>query len=131
LAEQAIAFPVEDIPDSDSVFMRAHKNLMPNGVVVGSVFRSQDDSMSVDWERYSTPEATRLRARGYPEDNAVLKLGVGGIRKISDLQVAHSPLPDNRAHTDVFLPRGEDLTEVRYRLAEIAEIAIPFTSATI
>lgn len=88
--------------------------------------------MSVDWDRYSTPEATRLRARKNPEANAVLRMKVDGIRRIDDLKVVHSPISENQAHTDVFLPKdGEDLTEARYRLTKIAEVVISFEASSL
>ncbi len=121
--------PVEQIPDADFVYMRAHRNLIPKGVITSGVFREQDGSMSVDWDRYSSHQATRLMARKNPEANAVLKLSVGGIRRINSIVVEHAPIHDNPAHTDVFLPRSnEDLTEARYRLVRVATIEIPFDS---
>jgi hypothetical protein len=83
--------------------------------------------MSVDWSRYSTAEETRCRARKNPEANAVLELNVGNIRNLASLNVAHSPIPENKAHADVFLPKNkEDLTEARYQLTKIATVSIPF-----
>jgi hypothetical protein len=118
---------VEQIPDADFVYMRAHRNLIPKGVIEPGVFREQDGSMSVDWDRYSSPQITRLRARKNPEANAVLKMNVGGIRGFNNIQVEHAPIPENQAHTDVFLPRAnEDLTEARYHLVSVAKIEIPF-----
>ena len=117
---------MEQIPDADFVYMRAHRNLIPKGKIEPGVFREQQGSMSVDWERYSSPQATRARAVN-PADNAVLKMNVGGIRKINRIQVEHAPIPTNQAHTDVFLPRSsEDLTEARYNLIAVATIEIPF-----
>ena len=90
LADQAIVFPVEQIPDADFVYMRAHRNLIPKGVIEPGVFRERDGSMSVDWDRYCSPQITRQRARKNPQANAVLKINVGGIRRLDSIRVEHA-----------------------------------------
>ena len=80
--------------------------------------------MSVDWSRYSSAEQTQQRARK-PSDNAVVQLNVGTIRAIQSLAVSHSPIQENRSHSDVTLPgNDEDLTEARLKLYRIADLAI-------
>jgi hypothetical protein len=125
VADSQLSFPVEEIPDADSAYMRAHRNLLRNGGIVPGVFRGHNGSMSVDWSRYASPEDTRLRAKR-PSDNAVLAMTAGEIRAKAGLTVNHSPLAENRAHSDVILPENdEDLTEARLKLGRIATIAIP------
>ena len=125
MADPQLNFPIEEIPDADAVFLRAHRNLLRDGEIVPGVFRSHEAGMSVDWSKYATPEYTRLRARK-PLENAVLALIVGEIRAIVGLAVHHSPQSDNQAHSDVILPeQGEDLTEARIKLGRIASFAIP------
>ena len=92
------------------------------------VFRSHDGGMSVDWEKYSSPEETRQRSQ-IPQDNAVICLPVAKIRNISNLDVEHTPdhTPEsmNRAHSDVVgFPEGEDLTEVRTLLLAASSLVI-------
>jgi hypothetical protein len=88
--------------------------------------------MSVDWDKYSTPEETRQRASRNPADNAIIRLPVVGVRDIGGLDVKHTPDhttgSENRAHSDVIgIPGGgEDLTEVRASLLDISRIAINF-----
>jgi hypothetical protein len=121
----ALGFPVEEIPDADSVFMRAHKDYIRDGDLVPGVFREQDGGMSVDWNKYASKEDTKQRAKN-PANNAVVSLSVGGIRKIDDLDVRHTPELSNRAHSEVYLPDSrEELTEVRLLLHRLAEIVIP------
>ena len=121
----ALGFPVEVIPDADSVFMRAHKDYIRDGDLVPGVFREQDGSMSVDWNKYSSKEDTKRRAKTQA-NNAVVSLSVGGIRKINDLDVKHTPEPSNRAHSEVDLPNNrEQLTEVRLLLRRLAVIVVP------
>jgi len=121
----ALDFQIEEIPDADSVFMRAHKDYIRDGDLMSGVFREQDGGMSVDWDRYATPEDTRARAKT-PSKNAVLSLSVAGIRKIRELDVKHTPEATNRAHSEVDLPDDrEDLTEVRLLLRRLAVIVIP------
>jgi hypothetical protein len=121
----ALEFPIEEIPDADSVFMRAHKDYIRDGDLEPGVFREQDGGMSVDWNKYASKEDTKRRAKN-PANNAVVSLLVGGIRKIDDLDVRHTPEPTNRAHAEVDLPDGrEQLTEVRLLLYRLATIVIP------
>ena len=123
-----LSFPVEEIPDADALFMRAHRNLLRDGQIVPGVFRAQGEGMSVDWSKYASPEETQKRARK-PIDNAILALIAGEIRSAVGLAVNHTPQPDNRAHSDVLLPQvDEDLTEARIKLGRIATLAIPLDS---
>jgi len=84
--------------------------------------------MSVNWDKYASAEDTKRQATKNPGDNAVISLLVGDIRTIKDLDVKHTPEPNNRAHSDVNLPdKREELTEVRVLLRRLAEIAIPLS----
>jgi hypothetical protein len=76
--------------------------------------------MSADWAKYCTPETTRGRGR-VPAENGVVSLVVGPTRAVAKQQVTHSPILENRAHSDV---AGEKTTETRMRLARIAEWVI-------
>ena len=121
----ALTFPIEEIPDADLVFMRAHETCFRDGNLQPGVFTSkQGPGMSVDWDKYSSKEQTRQRAKN-PAKNAVISLSVGGIRKIDKLDVAHRPEPGNQAHSEVDLPTNEELTEVRVKLRRLAQIVIP------
>ena len=126
MADEGLGFPVEEVPDADSLFMRAHRDHLRDGSLQPGVFVARDGGMSVDWAKYSTPEATRQRAKKNPENNAVIRMEAGGIRSIDNLDVKHSPEIDNRAHSDVNLPdKREDLTKVRMLLRRIAEVVLP------
>lgn len=101
-------WPVEAIPDCDSLFYRVPENfLRADRKPHPGVFSENKGSMSTDWDKYSTAVETRLRAPR-PEKFAVLRMIVGRIREIDELSVIHSPIQnvagvdDNRAHTDVF-----------------------------
>lgn len=124
----ALAFPIEDIPDADSVFMRAHKAYFRDGQLEPGVFTSKEGpGMSVDWDKYSSKEETRQRART-PSDNAVIAFSVRGIRKIDTLDVKHLPEPENRAHSEVDLTaKREELTEIRLFLKRLALVVIPLS----
>ena len=120
-----VVWPIELIPDADSVFMRAHKDYFRSGDLLPGVFREQDGSMSVDWNKYSSAHETRERGKN-PMANAVLRLSVGNVRSVNSLDVEHTPEPDNRAHSEINLPSNrEDLTEVRLKLLRIAVTALP------
>ena len=120
-----LAWPVEQIPDGDVVYMRAYSQFFSNDDLLPGVFRPHDGGMSADWSKYATAQETRDRART-PSLNAVLSMPVGEIRRIDALRVEHSPEPDNRAHTDILdLPEGgEELTEIRLRLLRISDVVI-------
>ena len=131
MADATLAWLVEEIPDGDSVFMRAHRNHISNGELGNGVFPRRPDGLSADWGRYSTAEETRARATSAPNDNAVISLLVGCIRQIQPLIVSHAPIlapPEERyrAHSLIKnLPQAPDLTEVRFKLRKCAQMAIP------
>lgn len=111
----------EPIPDTDLLYMRAHKNHFRDGELAPGVFRDHDRGMSTDWSRYAAPMDTRNRGR-VPADNAVLSLVVGDVREVPGLAVQHTPQPENYAHTDVF---GEKTPEVRVKLLRACRIILP------
>ena len=115
------SWPAEGIPYAERLFMRAHRVFFRGGELAPGVFRDHGDGMSVDWERYSSPEETRLRARE-PEDNAVVQMVTGEVRAIPPLTVEHRPIRENRAHSEVL---GTKDPEVRVKLRRICRIVIP------
>jgi hypothetical protein len=127
VADEEIVFPIELIPDRDSVFLRAHKTRMRDGVPTGSAFTPKGNTgLSVDWEKYSTAQASREHG-AIPADNAILRMVAGDIRKIREgLDILHVPLPLNRAHSEINLPENRtDQTQVRVLLGRIAIVQIP------
>lgn len=114
------SWTVEEIPDSDRLFMRAHRMFFKDGKLAPGVFRDQGDGISVDWERYSSPDETQRRARK-PEDNAVVEMKAGDIRPIP-LTVEHHPVEDNRAHSEVL---GRKDPQARIMLRRASRIVIP------
>lgn len=130
--EIASPWEKEEIPVEALLYMRVHKNqLDPNGEPIPGAFRNRPkstDGMSTDWNKYSTAEECRQRART-PADNAVLQLKVEEVRDIPLQIIEHTPIYKpadtppliNRAHTDVF---GEKDTEVRLRFMSIYRVAI-------
>lgn len=115
---------VEAIPDEADVLMRAHRAFFRGKILQPGVFRLHKDGLSVDWEKYSSPEDTRARGR-VPQENAVIRLPVLRIRKISCLDVSHVPEDVNRAHSHlVGLPSGEDLTEARALLLAASKVVL-------
>ena len=105
--------------------MRAHRMYFSDGELEPGVFKPQGLGMSVDWEKYSSAEDTRNRAKK-PHDNAVIKMPVGSIREIKPLRLEHTPdFPSNRAHSEVYDMLGEAFIEIRVKLRRIADIIIP------
>jgi hypothetical protein len=107
---------VEDIPDPDLLFLRVHRsNIGKDGQPNAGAIQPHEGSMSVDWNRYSTPEETRGRATQPPENYGVAEFQAGAART-AGLAVTHSPdrETNNRAHTDV---TGDlKATEVRLKM---------------
>lgn len=122
--DEVTDWPAEQIPDLAQLFMRVHKTWSRNGSVSLSAFKNHANGMSTDWEKYSTAHQTRSRAKN-PGVNAVVSLDVGSVRNIPGQSVQHTPDREfnNRAHTDVF---GEKNEEIRIMLRRLAEIVIPF-----
>ena len=122
----------ENIPDSEFVFLRVHKNSSRDGELLPAAFKPKgEEGLSVDWGRYSTAEVSRFRAR-IPELNGVARLCAGKIRAIDiydgkdNLDVIHSPISENFSHSLIKKLPDSDLekTKARKKLKDIAEIVI-------
>lgn len=121
-------WPIEDIPDGCIVYMRAHRDYFKGSQLRSGVFKPRGDGgMSVDWGKYSTAVASRLRAKE-PAKNSVIRLSAKAIRAIQSLQVKHAPdfERNNRAHSNILgLPEDKvDLTATRLDLLQIAAVVI-------
>lgn len=127
-----LGWPIEEIPDADSVFMRARQEHIRDGELLPGVFKAQGDGMSVNWDRYASAEGTKQQARKDSDANAVISMPVIGIRQIDELKVEHTPEPTNQAHSDVFgLPQKSQRDrrdEMRRLLLKITTIVIPLNS---
>lgn len=96
--------------------MRVHRCNISNGLPAPGAFRPHGGGMSVDWSRYRNPEGTLASAR-VEQDNGVVRLLTGGVRGIP-LDVTHTPIPENQAHTDV--TGFDNPAEARVKLARLA-----------
>ncbi len=99
----SVKFDIEDIPNEHKLYYRVHKNHMDNGEVLPVAFEErgrieETKSMSTDWEKYSTPERLKEKARK-PELNAVISFIKQNLIDIN-LRVKHRPTI-YQAHTDV------------------------------
>ena len=105
----------EDIPDEAFLYLRVHKaNIGEDGKPTPGAFRNRPDKkkdgMSTDWSKYATPLETQARAKD-PNTNRVIRMNVGDVRRIPNQVVKHTPINEplkerNRAHTDVYGPKG-------------------------
>jgi len=127
----------EEVPDNALLFMRVHRSLVDEfGQVMPRAFVNHSDpndpssqpGMSTDWEKYSSAEECRQKANQsgkQPANYAVVQMRVGEVRGIPEQSVVHSPINEppiiNRAHTDVF---GEKDEEVRLSLFQISAVAL-------
>ena len=117
---EAITWPVEHVPNEDRLFMRVERTFVRDGKFIPGVFKNrptESDGMSTDWDRYSTPDVTRDRAK-VPQNNGVIEMPVAEVRKIIHQTVVHRPIQSNRSHTDVLGPKDE---EVRLKLRRVAQ----------
>ncbi|MEZ4837803.1 hypothetical protein [Flavobacterium sp.] len=100
-----MSYPVEYIPDEDSVYLRIHKNNIDNSIenpnekiLIGAFNIKGDDGLSVNWSKYSNPFQTNKN----PQMNGVVSINVKNIRSVS-LDAKHDPILteeiDNRAHS--------------------------------
>ncbi len=111
----------EEIPDAHDVYYRIHISFVQlTGRPGPNCFRD-NDGMSVDWSKYSTPDQTRRRQG---DDKAhkygIVGLRVGGVRQIEALSVQHVPRDGNDAHSNIYgLSKGEQLTRQRGELYAI------------
>ena len=115
----------EHIPDSDLLYMRAHKTWFnKKGQLTPGVFQNRGEGpsagMSTNWSKYATAEETR-NAHREPAKNAVIALVTGDVRRLPGQTVQHTPQPNNYAHTDVF---GEKTEEVRVRLLRMCTFVL-------
>jgi len=118
-------WPVEQIPNEHFLFMRIHACYIKLGEPIGA-FRDIEGGMSADWEKYSTAQEARDRARN-PSQNGIVKLNARKIRDLQGMSVEHTPEPINRAHSEVF---GEKTPEIRLKLNRLAEWVIKLETST-
>ena len=102
---------MEDIPDKDLLYYRVHKDFLKDGDILPGVFRDKKDSLSADWNKYSTPLISLLRSKVI-EDNAIISLKVDLLRNCSQ-KVLHNPIGCNYAHSDVI---GKKDSETRIKI---------------
>jgi hypothetical protein len=96
----ALAWGVEEIPDSSALFYRVHVTRLAEGRLTAGIFFEQEGSMSVEWERYATAVDAHGRSK-VPSKNGIVALIAGDVRSVPGLAVRHAPLPEVRAHSDV------------------------------
>ncbi len=114
----------EEVPNTDFLYMRIHKNDFQNGEIIPGAFRNlpkdiPDSGMSTDWDKFTDWLGTRSRGRQSPENYGIVSLQVGNVREIPEQTVEHTPKEDNPSHTDVF---GIKETETRRKFIEICNI---------
>lgn len=113
----------EDVPSDDCLLMRVHIRTHANkGRLSTGAYKNHNLGMSTDWERYSTPEETRQRGRKVESEYGVVSMSVAAVRLVPGQTVEHAPLPENRAHTEVF---GEKDEEARVLLRRCSRRVIP------
>lgn len=134
----------ETIPDSSAVYRMVPSHMVKKGsrIPSESMFVPDADGLSVDWDKYATPEECLIRVGlsfrfnkqefKDPSGFLVFKLQVGPVRKLEGVSgVKHTPVfhgepspvgaPNNRSHSSIM---GSD-EEVRLKLRDAAvEVAV-------
>jgi hypothetical protein len=116
---------VEYIPNSDFLYRRVHANILiiaQNWDDITPFAFKDNNGISVDWNKHSTPEESRQRAVN-PEQIGIIQIKVESARQFQNLSVDHTPLPSNRAHANINglkTYKKEDQTDIRKRLARLA-----------
>ena len=119
---------IEENPDSTRLFRRVHKNeLDPEdfAFIPPKIFHEIEGGISVDWEKYSTPEASKQRAKN-PEFICIAAIQASKVRSLEALDVKHAPSIANRAHSNIIglnLAAKAKRTKIRLKLAEYAHWA--------
>jgi hypothetical protein len=128
-------WPVETIPDPDSLFLRVHKskcNRKDSSEISPNMFAPKGAGLSVDWSKYSTSTESRNRARN-PVENGILSLVSGEVRSVTGIEdVRHDPLQEgvegvapNRSHSIIEGlhegMQGPERARIRYELCKQAQ----------
>ena len=117
-----MARPVEEIPDEDRLFRRIHESQLKRGTISRRMgFKYDADGISVDWEKYITPEEVRTRcARKPAREYRVVSLVAGKVREINNSEVRHAPISTNecvnRAHALITTEDESDRLELQTQL---------------
>ena len=132
--DKFMIWEVEEIPNEHKLYKRVntknfHRNYDLNDLHPPvNIFRDTGSGMSVNWSKYADAQDTKDQAR-IPEDNWVIKMNVGKVREINELEVEHTPKPQykNRAHSSVY-GINKHKERNRIRLREISEYVIKFST---
>jgi len=104
---------VETIPEEDKLFYHISVNIFNADFNFDDIplhaFNPQGDGkLSLNWEKYcKTPQdCLSQKTERFPNGRTASTHGVGHfvaseIREIESLDVIHSPLPENRAHSSI------------------------------
>lgn len=127
MVDEIAEFNTEHIPGEDILYMRVHKMYLAEGELIPGVFQNKpkDSGMSVDWGKYSTPQATQARAK-VPLDNGVISFTAAAARSIPNQTVEHFPIFDNQSHAQV---NGVKDVEVRARFMKIFQWEVLLTES--
>jgi len=124
------SWPVEDIPEDATLYMRVHQNhLDSSGRPAPIAFKNRPEhdphaAMSTNWDRYAPdPEYTRKKDANKPANEyAVIAMKVFDVLQIERQMVKHAPLRNNRAHTEV---HGEKTKNAKLGFIDISTVVLP------
>ena len=120
-----MAFEVEEIPSDARLFLRVHEQQYvvasdePNGKKRLSSVCFRHENLSVNWEKYSSPEKT-----ANPFSAVVVELVASECKSLNQT-VKHCPIQEgekdgpNQAHSEI---RGPKSKATRYEFVRISKI---------
>ncbi|MFX0103801.1 MAG: hypothetical protein ACFFCS_29835 [Candidatus Hodarchaeota archaeon] len=131
MADGPLKWEREHIPDEDFLFRRVHESFLDEDdpdFIPPAIFRESkgNGGVSVDWNKYSTSNDARNRARE-PERNGIIEISAISIRDVENLEVNHVPIFNNRAHSNIVGLNGlskQKRTKARWRLAQASSWVI-------
>ncbi len=116
--EIMVSWPVEHIPDPDTLYMAVLRLHWDDGNIASAALRdspNKGEGMSTNWSKYSAARDVRENRRHLPGEYGVVSFVVGKVRSVStDTEVRHSPEKPNRAHSLILGPKDSE-TRVHYR----------------
>jgi len=112
-----VTFPIEHIPDDDKLFRRLMPGQCKKGKISSAAF--EDVDLSVDWEKYSTPqEALDRLPPHFDKQNWKVASLKAGIPRVLGQEVKHWPT-NNIAHSLIL---GEKSFQISLALSDASEI---------
>ncbi len=120
----------EFIPDQDYIFRYVHLGFINDKKpeqIMPRFFSFLNGSMSIAWSKYISAEELFEQLKEKKNEYGILRMKVSQLREIKELEVSHTPTPENKSHALITIKSHEPKSTqilIRVNLAKIAEWAI-------